>query len=140
MYFGCIFAMMKTTITPGARYIKDEQVLHVKAVRANNVLTTRGIKSFEEMAEWTLQPLKSRKANGVTAVLKLEEKQEMYKHFKTTAEAIRFAIAHVKLQTATPDKIYTDRLRLLSALEVVFEMFPQMHYLGMILKEIKSED
>ena len=88
---------MKPTFTPGSRYVKDAQVLHIKSVGAK-VLTTRGLKTFEEMAEWTQQdkPERPRTHAPVSAKLTPSEKDALYKHFPSAAAAIRFALSNKK--------------------------------------------
>ena len=87
---------MKATYPPGTRLVRQGQVLHIKAIRANDALTTRGIKTFDELQEWTIEPLQKKKFVTATALLVPDEKVAVYKHFKNPAAAIRYALQKVQ--------------------------------------------
>ena len=82
---------MKTTFTPGSRFVKDGRALHIKQVCADKVLTSRGIKTFSEMAAYTHEAPKQIKP--VSAKLTADEKAEMERLFPSAAAAIRYAIS-----------------------------------------------
>jgi len=83
---------MNKTFTPGSRYVKDARVLHIKAVKTNGVLTSRGFMSYEEINTWSKSDKPEKPVQPVSAKLTKAEKDEMYKHFPSAAAAIRFAI------------------------------------------------
>lgn len=83
---------MKKTFTPGSRYVKDSRVLHIKEIRPDGVLTSRGFMTYDEINTWSKQDKPEKPISPVSAKLTKDEKDEMYRHFPTAAAAIRFAI------------------------------------------------
>lgn len=131
---------MNKTFTHGSRYVKDARVLHIKAVKENGVLTSRGFMSYEEINTWSRQDKPDKPISPVSAKLTKAEKDEMYRHFPSAAAAIRFAIE----TKAEIDQLKAKKARMLNVIRVMAEATADEptwvntnRVLGNILNEIK---
>lgn len=85
---------MKTTYHPGQRLTKGDYALHIKAVRLNGCMTTRGFKSFEDLATFTAHPYTPPRPSGKNTSVRLtqEEFGKCAIYFGNPSAAIRWAI------------------------------------------------
>lgn len=115
---------MKQTFTPGSRYVKDSRVLHIKAVKTNGVLTSRGFMTYDEINTWSKQDKPEKPISPVSAKLTKAEKDEMYRHFPSAAAAIRFAIEAKggrQDSQAEIERLKAEHARMLNVIRVMQE-------------------
>jgi hypothetical protein len=86
---------MKTTYHPGQRLTKGNYALHIKAVRQNGCMTTRGFKSFDDLATFTAQPYTPPRPSGknTSVRLTLADFGKCALYFGNPSAAVRWAIA-----------------------------------------------